>query len=169
MLTREQCRKIIEVGQLPFQDAFTLDCRMNTLRLHASGKLLLLNEAQKRLLVCLVKGINCKRKIINIVWYENHRRIGDNNYHQLVFQLRALLKQHQLPAQLVLTVPYYGLKLNEPLLDQLPPTIAPTPAATPTRPEDHNHGETGGTTPSLLARLVQIGRSFFPLFLLTLV
>jgi len=137
---------------------------MNTLTLRANGKALALNEAQKRLWVCLIKRINCKRKIINIVWYENHLRISDNNYHQLVFQLRASLKQHQLPAQLVLTVPYYGLKLNEPLLSQLHQIIAPTPCVTPAQQEIHNTVETGELKFSLLARLMQIGRSFFPFF-----
>ncbi|HCK00072.1 MAG TPA: hypothetical protein DHV72_08600 [Serratia grimesii] len=169
MLTREQCREIVDAGLLSCQEAFTLDCRVNRLTLHANSVTLTLSESQKRLLVCLVKGINCKRQIINIVWYENHRRIGDNNYHQLVFQLRALLKQHQLPAQLVLTVPYYGLKLNEPLLNSLQPSIAPTPTATPTCMGNNNHGETGEASSSLLARLMNFGRSFFFIFLLVLV
>jgi DNA-binding winged helix-turn-helix (wHTH) protein len=169
MLTHEQCREIIDADRLPFQDIFTLDCQMNTLTLEVNGQTLALNEAQKRLLVCLVKGINCKRRIINIVWYENHRRIGDNNYHQLIYQFRALLKQHKLPAQIVLTVPYYGLKLNTPLLRSLHNQIAPTPAATPTQQENHNYGDTREMTPSLLARLMHIGRSFFPLLLLVMV
>jgi DNA-binding winged helix-turn-helix (wHTH) protein len=169
MLTREQCRKIIDADLLPCREAFTLDCRINRLTLHARGVTLTLTEPQKRLLVCLVKGINCKRQIINIVWYENHRRISDNNYHQLVFQLRALLKQHQLPAQLILTVPYYGLKLSEPLLSAMQPSIAPTPTATPTRMGNNNYGETGEASSSLLARLMNFGRSFFFIFLLVLV
>lgn len=134
MLTHEQCKEIVESGLLKFQDAATLDCRINQLTLHATGQTLALSEPQKRLLVCLFKNITCKRKIINIVWYEYHQRIGDNNYHQLVFQLRTLFKQHRLPAQLVLTVPYYGVKINEPLLPGLQTTAAedkaePVPAA----------------------------------------
>ncbi|KQN54365.1 hypothetical protein [Erwinia sp. Leaf53] len=134
MLTHEQCKEIVESGLLKFQDAATLDCRINQLTLHATGQTLALSEPQKRLLVCLFKNITCKRKIINIVWYEYHQRIGDNNYHQLVFQLRTLFKQHRLPAQLVLTVPYYGVRINEPLLPGLQTTAAedkaePVPAA----------------------------------------
>lgn len=134
MLTHEQCKEIVESGLLKFQDAATLDCRINQLTLHATGQTLALSEPQKRLLVCLFKNITCKRKIINIVWYEYHQRIGDNNYHQLVFQLRTLFKQHRLPAQLVLTVPYYGVRINEPLLLGLQTTAAedkaePVPAA----------------------------------------
>lgn len=134
MLTHEQCKEIVESGLLKFQDAATLDCRINQLTLHATGQTLALSEPRKRLLVCLFKNITCKRKIINIVWYEYHQRIGDNNYHQLVFQLRTLFKQHRLPAQLVLTVPYYGVRINEPLLLGLQTTAAedkaePVPAA----------------------------------------
>lgn len=135
MLSREQCKEIVEAGLLNFQDAATLDCRINQLTLHGGQVTLTLSEPQKRLLVCLFTGINCKRQIINIVWYEYHQRIGDNNYHQLVFQLRALLKQHQLSPKLVMTVPYYGLKINEPMLLALKPgnagNSAPTEAAVP--------------------------------------
>lgn len=135
MLSREQCKEIVEAGLLNFQDAATLDCRINQLTLHGGQVTLTLSEPQKRLLVCLFTGINCKRQIINIVWYEYHQRIGDNNYHQLVFQLRALLKQHQLSPKLVMTVPYYGLKINEPMLLALQPVnagnSAPTEAAMP--------------------------------------
>ena len=144
MLSREQCKEIVEAGLLNFQDAATLDCRINQLTLHGGQVTLTLSEPQKRLLVCLFTGINCKRQIINIVWYEYHQRIGDNNYHQLVFQLRALLKQHQLSPKLVMTVPYYGLKINEPMLLALQPvaggntapaeTLATTTATAPAAP-----------------------------------
>jgi DNA-binding winged helix-turn-helix (wHTH) protein len=169
MLSSEQCAEIIDAGELPYLDAFTLDCQVNQLTLHACRRELPLSEAQKRLLVCLIKGINCKRKIINIVWHENHKRISDNNYHQLVFQLRALFKQHQLPGQLALTVPYYGLKLNEPLLKTLGQSQRKDHAVTPKPHDDNNNGDSVEGSPSLLARLIHLGRSFFMISLLVLV
>jgi DNA-binding winged helix-turn-helix (wHTH) protein len=133
---------------------------MNTLVIHNSGKAIILNEAQKRLLVCLIKNITCKRKIINIVWLENHRRIGDNNYHQLVFQLRALLKQHEIPPHLILTVPYYGIKLNEPLLYSIEEKYQSK--MTP------NSGIKNYII-SFFLKVIRICRSFLPLFLLVVI
>lgn len=115
MLSVEECMEILDVDTLCFEESMTVDCNLNILSIAAYGITINLNEAQKRLLVCLIKKINAKREIINIVWYENHQRISDNNYHQLAFQLRALFQRNGLPANLLVTIPYYGLKLNESL------------------------------------------------------
>lgn len=116
MLSTEQCEEILDIEYIKFSTFFTLNCQMNTLEIPCKKLTISLSETQKRLLICLTKKINNKRDIINIVWYENHQYVRDNNYHQLVFQLRALLQRNQLPAKILITVPYYGLKLNEPLM-----------------------------------------------------
>lgn len=169
MLTQEECQDIIEAGQISLQDIMVLDCHFNKLNFPELGLILSLSEPQKRLMACLIKGINCKREIINVVWYENHQYIADNNYHQLAFQLRALFKQHQLPAKCILTIPNYGLMLNEPLLISLRINNASTPEVTPIQLDNHNHGEPGEISPSFFRRLMAIGRSFFCLSLLLLV
>lgn len=128
MLTADECRKLLERDELQYENFFILDCNMNTLEIIANGLTIELNESQKRLLVCLIEKVHCKRKIINIVWYENHQRICDNNYHQLTFQLRALFQRHHLPAKLVVTVPYYGLKLNDNLWHSLADASASRPS-----------------------------------------
>ncbi|MBN1084713.1 helix-turn-helix domain-containing protein [Erwinia aphidicola] len=116
MLSVQQCEKILDIDHIHFGNVLTVDCQLNTLNVLSRKLSIPLSETQKRLLICLLTNINNKREIINIVWYENHQYIRDNNYHQLVFQLRAHLKRHQLPGDILITVPYYGLKLNKPLL-----------------------------------------------------
>ena len=116
MLSVQQCEKILDIDHIHFDNILTVDCQLNTLNIPSRRLSIPLSETQKRLLICLLTNINNKREIINIVWYENHQYIRDNNYHQLVFQLRALLQRHQLPGDILITVPYYGLKLNKPLL-----------------------------------------------------
>lgn len=116
MLNREECIQLLSDETLTYKDIFTLQCSINKLVIHHSQQTIALSEGQKRLLVALLKEINCKRKIINLVWYENHQRISDNNYHQLIFQLRALLQRYNITGGLIVTVPHYGLKLNERLV-----------------------------------------------------
>lgn len=113
MFSTEECIEILNHDMLELSEGVFIDCNNNTLEIAARKQSIALNESQKRLFVCLLKKVYTKRDIINIVWYENHQRISDNNYHQLTFQLRALLNRNKLPANLLVTVPYYGLKLNE--------------------------------------------------------
>lgn len=113
MFSTEECIEILNHDMLELSEGVTVNCNTNTLEIASRQLSIDLNESQKRLLVCLIKKVYTKRDIINIVWYENHQRISDNNYHQLTFQLRALLHRNNLPANLLVTVPYYGLKLNE--------------------------------------------------------
>lgn len=119
MLSVEQCEKILDIENIHYSTIFSLDCQMNTLDIPCKKLTISLSETQKRLLICLTQKINSKRDIINIVWYENHQCVRDNNYHQLVFQTRALLQRNQLPTNILITVPYYGLKINEPLLRKI--------------------------------------------------
>lgn len=113
MLSTEECIEILNYDTLELSEGVFINCNTNTLEITSRQLSIDLNESQKRLLVCLTKKVYTKRDIINIVWYENHQRISDNNYHQLTFQLRALLHRNGLPDNLLITVPYYGLKLNE--------------------------------------------------------
>lgn len=113
MLSTTECMDLLKEEKIYFGDSLSLDCVRNVLFVSASGLQIQLNESQKRLMVCLFKRINCKRKIINIVWHEIHDRIKDNNYHQLVFQTRTLLTRNGLPENTLVTIHYYGVKLND--------------------------------------------------------
>lgn len=142
MLSAEECIVLLDCDVLSFEDGLILDCNINKLEAPALNMTIMLSESQKRLMVCLLKKINCKRKIINIVWYENHQRISDNNYHQLTFQLRAAFQKNNLPDNLLITVPYYGLKLNEKICRTL--TIKNLEEA------EENTSPIGITTPDLV-------------------
>ncbi len=117
-LSHEQCREVFSERILRCQNLLTLHCPMNTLEIHATNDVITLSESQKRLMAALIKNINCKRQLINIVWHENHHQIRDNNYHQLVFQLRSVFQRHNVPGKLVETIPHYGLRLNTFLLEE---------------------------------------------------
>lgn len=158
MLMREECIQLLSDETLTYNELFTLQCSVNKLVIHASQQTVTLSEGQKRLLVALLKGINCKREIISLVWYENHQRISDNNYHQLIFQLRALLQRHNVPGDLIVTVPHYGLKLNESLLsvnNMQPSSIVTKPKKKPSDAVPKRNIN------SALNRIYNIGRSFF--------
>ena len=113
MFSIEECIEILNHETLTICEGVIINCNTNMIEIPSHEINIELNEAQKRLLVCLAKKICTKRDIINIVWYETHQRISDNNYHQLTFQLRALFQRYNLPENLIITVPYYGLKLND--------------------------------------------------------
>ncbi|MFJ5160492.1 transcriptional regulator [Pantoea sp. NPDC088449] len=98
---------------LAFHDVLTLDSTQNTLTWWPDHKIIPLNEAQKRFLSCLLLRITSKHQIIATVWNESYPSISDNNYHQLLFQSRALFKRFGLPDGLLITLPYHGVRLNE--------------------------------------------------------
>lgn len=98
---------------LVFHDIFTLDSALNTLTWWPDQKIIPLNEAQKRFFSCLLLRITSKRQIIATVWNESYPGVSDNNYHQLLFQSRALLRRYGLPEGLIVTLPYHGVRLNE--------------------------------------------------------
>ncbi|MGE4802338.1 transcriptional regulator [Yersinia hibernica] len=158
MLKIEEYIQLISDESLTYKDIFTLQCSANKLFIHDSQQTIALSEGQKRLLVALLKGINCKRQIISLVWYENHQRISDNNYHQIVFQLRALLQRYNISGELIVTVPHYGLKLNERLISVNNVSSATEIA---TRQEKASHQVPKRNINSAITRIFNFGRSLF--------
>ncbi|WP_454877601.1 winged helix-turn-helix domain-containing protein [Serratia inhibens] len=71
-----------------------------------------MTELQRRFMFCLLSGIYKKNDIIRAVWFYNHETISDNNYHQMIFQCRALLSRNGIPAQVIKTIPRFGVMLN---------------------------------------------------------
>ncbi|MNG80369.1 CadC family transcriptional regulator [Serratia inhibens] len=71
-----------------------------------------MTELQRRFMLCLLSGINKKNDIIRVVWFYNHETISDNNYHQMIFQCRSLLSRHGIPAQVIKTIPRFGVMLS---------------------------------------------------------
>ncbi|MCE0489045.1 helix-turn-helix domain-containing protein [Pantoea sp. Mb-10] len=97
----------------------SLDCAKNIVSFDSINVHILLSKRKKRLMLCLMNNITCKRKIIQIIWCENHKYVLDNNYHQLIHQFRTLLVRHNIPAALIKTLPHYGVVLNTPVLSNL--------------------------------------------------
>ena len=155
MLNAHQIRELLEKDSVNFKDIIVLDGLLNEVTLPALGLKIQLKESQKRLLLCLLNQVNSKRDIISVVWNDNYHRMRDNNYHQLVFKTRLLFKQHGLPEKLIITVPYHGVKLNEPLLHSL---AGHSSINTPDAAE-------GGVNPSesksLIPRLLGLARGLF--------
>ena len=116
MLSHDRVNMLAKIDSFSFENILILNCLLNEIEVPARSITLKVNEAQKRLLLCLLNQINYKQDIINIVWCDNYRRMRNNNYHQLIFQTRHLFRCHGLPEQLLVTLPYYGIKLDEPLL-----------------------------------------------------
>lgn len=112
-LAQDAQKHINALRHLVFHDILTLDSARNTLTWWPENRTIMLNEAQKRFFSCLLLRITSKRQIIATVWKESYPGISDNNYHQLLFQSRALLKRHGLPEGLIVTLPYHGVRLNE--------------------------------------------------------
>jgi len=150
----EKCATLMALKKIDYEKIFTLDCQLNTLFFPTLSLRIALNETQKRLLLCLLNGINIKREIIALVWQENHQRINDNNYHQLVFQMRALFQRNGLPGELIITIPNYGLKLNEQLLHSLVECSAENEAYNDEKASSTKQG-------ALLPRLLAFARSIF--------
>jgi len=75
-----------------------------------------INEKQKRLVMCLFNDVNRKKDLIKVVWYENHKGISDNNYHQLIHKFRILLDEFGIPSSIIKTINRYRLRLDTSLL-----------------------------------------------------
>jgi len=104
VITRKDVVRIKNVG--------SLDCATNRLIFDSLNVSVLLSERKKRLMLCLMSNVSCKRKIMETVWCENYKHIQDNNYHQLIHQLRTLLVKNNIPAAFIKTLPHYGVVLN---------------------------------------------------------
>lgn len=98
-------------AELQYEAVLKLDCICNQLTLLPVGRTLQLNEAQKRLFACLIQGRTSKLQLQHYIWHDNPQQDLNNSYHQLLHQIRQLLKKNRLPAMLF-TVPGHGVRLN---------------------------------------------------------
>lgn len=113
LLAQNAQKQMNALHNLDFHDILTLNSVQNTLTWWPDRITIPLNEAQKRFFACLILRITAKRQIIATVWNENYPSVSDNNYHQLLFQSRALFRRYGLPDGLLVTLPYHGVRLNE--------------------------------------------------------
>lgn len=103
-------------GIIDYGSEVSVDCCMNKIHFHNRKLTININEKQKRLVMCLFNDVNRKQDIIKVVWYENHKGISDNNYHQLIHKFRTLLSEFEIPADIIKTINRYGLRLDTSLL-----------------------------------------------------
>ncbi|AWK15155.1 helix-turn-helix domain-containing protein [Candidatus Fukatsuia symbiotica] len=103
-------------GIIDYGSEVSVDCCMNKIHFHNKRLTININEKQKRLVMCLFNDVNRKQDIIKVVWYENHKGISDNNYHQLIHKFRTLLNEFKIPVGIIKTINRYGLRLDTSLL-----------------------------------------------------
>lgn len=88
------------------------DANTNTITFKKDEVVITLTELQSRLIFLLLTGVTKKKDIIKMVWKDNHISIADNNYHQLIYQCRALFNRHGIPSNVLKTIPRHGAKFN---------------------------------------------------------
>lgn len=93
------------------------DIDKNTITFKKDKVVITLTELQGRLVFILLTGVTNKRDIIRMVWQDNHISITDNNYHQLIYQCRAVFNRHGIPSHVLKTIPRHGAKFNYSALD----------------------------------------------------
>ncbi|WP_449556066.1 winged helix-turn-helix domain-containing protein [Huaxiibacter chinensis] len=155
MLSVQQIKALLEEDSINFKGIVILNGLLNEVTFPSLGLKMSVNESQKRLLLCLFNQVNSKRDIINMVWNDNHQRMRDNNYHQLIFKTRILFEQHGLPGKIIITVPYHGVKLNEPLLISLASDASVKKAV------NENNTAKVSESKSLIPRLIDMARGLF--------
>jgi DNA-binding winged helix-turn-helix (wHTH) protein len=93
-------------------DAVILNNNDKTLLFKKEKIIIEMTELQRRFMLCLLSGIYKKNDIIRAVWFCNHETISDNNYYQMIFQCRSLLSRHGIPAEVIKTIPRFGVMLS---------------------------------------------------------
>ncbi|MBE0150347.1 hypothetical protein [Serratia sp. PL7] len=78
----------------------------------------ILSKNQKYLLLCLMKKINEKNEIISCIWDKGNCK--KNSYNQLIYQTRELLTRSGFPPNIIITIPRYGVYLNQEMLTTKP-------------------------------------------------
>ncbi|HGM5491623.1 TPA: transcriptional regulator [Serratia fonticola] len=93
-------------------ESIYFDVDKNTITFKKDKIAITLTELQGRLIFILLTGVTSKRDIIKMVWQDNHISITDNNYHQLIYQCRAMFTRHGIPSHVLKTIPRHGAKFN---------------------------------------------------------
>ncbi|ARZ00587.1 winged helix-turn-helix domain-containing protein [Yersinia ruckeri] len=83
----------------------------NKLKIKNTDAEVTLSKNQRKLLVCLMKNINEKERIIELIWGDSG--IREMSYHQLIYKTRFRLSNNGFPDEFIMTIPRYGLCLNK--------------------------------------------------------
>ncbi|MDQ0430942.1 DNA-binding winged helix-turn-helix (wHTH) protein [Pantoea agglomerans] len=88
-----------------------LDCRKQIIIINNDIKIAL-TPVQFLFLSVLMDGITEKKAIIEKVWGQVGDSRYDNNYYQIIFQIRHLLKKNNLTVDFLQTIHCHGVRLN---------------------------------------------------------
>lgn len=77
-----------------------------------------ISKNQAKLLLCLINEIQEKNSIINYIWGMGNTEKNESNYRQLVRRTRAILATHGFPDDTIVTIPNYGLCINNKLMEK---------------------------------------------------
>ncbi|KYQ98876.1 hypothetical protein AWY96_10270 [Serratia plymuthica] len=81
-------------------------------------KTIVISKNQAKLLLCLINEIQEKNSIINYIWGMGNAETNESNYRQLVRRTRAILTTHGFPDDTIVTIPNYGLCINNKLMEK---------------------------------------------------
>ncbi|WP_198138839.1 winged helix-turn-helix domain-containing protein [Erwinia typographi] len=93
-------------------DMLSLSLEKRVLFLKKTETIITLTVLQSRLIFFLLSDVTRKSELIEKVWPDKHIAITDNNYHQLIYQCRALFTNHGLPSDVIRTVHRHGLMFD---------------------------------------------------------
>lgn len=77
---------------------------------------ILLTRTQSMLVHALLSGHTQKAEIIRIIWGDRAEGNVGNKYHQLVYQVRSVLRKNNFPDALIITLHRQGIKFNTSVL-----------------------------------------------------
>ncbi|MBB6117922.1 DNA-binding winged helix-turn-helix (wHTH) protein [Rahnella inusitata] len=83
-----------------------------TLKTKNRNKKIKLTIKQSKLLFCLVNGVTEKKELIKRIWGEEKKGNSEACYRKLVSRTRALLSTNGFPEDTIVTIPNYGLCVN---------------------------------------------------------
>ncbi|RDL26947.1 hypothetical protein DFO62_103362 [Serratia fonticola] len=104
---------IKQVNHISYLEKNMISINNNKLKIRNTDIEVSLSKNQKKLIICLMKDINDKKRIITLIWGEGDSSLREMSYHQLIHKTRNRLSNHGFPDDFILTIPRYGLCLNK--------------------------------------------------------
>lgn len=81
-----------------------------------------LSNNQIKLFICLTHKINEKQEIIDMIWGDEEKiKRNEIKFNKLIYRTRLTLTQAGFPADMLLTIPHFGVCINQLFLSISPP------------------------------------------------
>lgn len=92
------------------------------LSMKCGGGTVRLSKNQMKLFICLTKKINEKQEIIDMIWGKKEKnKENETKFNKLIYRTRITLTQANFPSDMLLTIPHFGVCINQSLLSITPP------------------------------------------------